>query len=267
MTTLQRLNDMSGRRVLITGGTGHLGRMMADTLAELGARIVALDLPGSDFASLENHLSLTWGVECCSIPCDLEVEEDRDNAISRIKDDGLGLSCLINNAAFVGTTGLEGWTSPFEQQTLSTWRRALEVNLTAPFHLAQAFTRELSLAKGGNIINITSIYGELAPDWKMYSGTSMGNPAAYSASKGGLQQLTRWLASTLSPGIRVNGICPGGLIRDQPAEFVQRYNSKTPLNRMAVVDDFRGAVSFLASDLSQYVTGQILKIEGGYGIW
>jgi NAD(P)-dependent dehydrogenase (short-subunit alcohol dehydrogenase family) len=267
MATLRELSDMSGRRVLITGGAGHLGRVMAETLAELGASIILLDRLGTQFENIQSDLMHQWNVSCVCIECDLESEEERNRAIQEIKSDGKELNCLINNAAFGGTTALEGWVTPFEKQSLATWRRALEVNLTAPFHFSQAFTPELREAKGGNIINITSIYGELGPDWRLYDDTKMGNPAAYGASKGGLAQLTRWLATTLAPDIRVNAISPGGVFRNQPEAFVKRYVSKTPLNRMAKVDDFRGAVAFLASDQSAYTSGQIISVDGGWNAW
>ena len=115
--------------------------------------------------------------------------------------------------------------------------------------------------------NIGSIYGDLGPDWRIYEGTQLANPAAYSASKGGLIQLTRWLATTIAPKIRVNTISPGGIYRGQPKDFVERYASKTPLGRMATEDDIRGAIGYLSSDLSRYVTGQNLKIDGGWSAW
>ncbi len=267
MTTLSELMNLRGRRALITGATGFLGRTIADTLGELGADLLLLDRPGSNFGLLGNQLNERWHVATRSLVCDLEIEEDRMAMIADVKADGLGLNILINNAAFVGTSNLQGWVAPFEEQTLDTWRRALEVNLTAAFHLCQAFTPEFRKAEGGNIINVTSIYGEYGPDWRMYEGTAMGNPAAYSASKGGLAQLTRWLATTLAPNIRVNAISPGGVFRNQSEKFVRRYEDRTPLARMATEDDFRGAVAFLASDLSQYVTGQILRVDGGWGEW
>jgi len=121
--------------------------------------------------------------------------------------------------------------------------------------------------EGANIINIASIYGEYGPDWRLYEGTDMSNPAAYGASKGGLIQFTRWLATTIGPHVRVNAISPGGIFRNQPKKFVSRYESKTPLARMATEDDFSGAVAYLASDLSKYVTGQILSVDGGWGVW
>ena len=156
---------------------------------------------------------------------------------------------------------------PFEEQTIDTWRRAIEVNLTATFHLCQAFAPELRLSKGGNIINIASIYGEYGPDMGLYEGTAMGNPAAYAASKGGLLQLTRWLATTMAPQVRVNAISPGGVFRNQPELFVERYISKTPLKRMATEDDFRGTVAYLATGMSSFVTGQTLRVDGGWGVW
>lgn len=259
--------NLRGRRALITGATGGLGRMMADTLAELGADLLLLDRPGSDLDALQEQVRATWSVECQPLQCDLESEAERLAMIAAVKSDGRGLEILINNAAFVGTSDLKGWVAPFEQQTLDTWRRAIEVNLTATFHLCQAFVPELRTSSHGSIINVASIYGEFGPDWRLYADTAMGNPAAYGASKGGVVQLTRWLASTISPHVRVNAISPGGVFRNQPAVFVQRYTDRTPLGRMATEDDFRGAVAYLASDLSRYVTGEIMRVDGGWGVW
>lgn len=265
--TFRQLSDLSGRRALITGATGALGRVMAHTLAEMGADLILVDRPESDFTNLERELSESWGIYPRSLICDLEIEDQRSRLIDQVNEDRLGLNILINNAAFVGTSGLSGWIDSFKHQSLETWRRAFEVNLTAAFHLCQAFSPGLSANANGNIINIASIYGEFGPDWSLYDGTPMGNPAAYGASKGGLIQLTRWLATTLGPKVRVNAISPGGVLRGQPELFVTRYIKRTPLARMASEDDFRGAVAYLASDLSSYVTGQILRVDGGWSIW
>jgi NAD(P)-dependent dehydrogenase (short-subunit alcohol dehydrogenase family) len=266
MSTIERLIDLRGRRVLITGATGALGSMMADTLAELGADLVLVDRPGASFEILQRELQERWQARSESFACDLESEAERLALVASVMGSDRHLDCLINNAAFVGASDLKGWTVPFEEQTLETWRRAMEVNLTAAFHLCQAFTPVLRNSKG-NIINVTSIYGEFGPDWRLYEATSMGNPAAYAASKGGLAQLTRWLATTLAPDIRVNAMSPGGVLRNQPKAFVKRYEDRTPLRRMATEGDFRGAIAFLASDLSQYVTGQVLRVDGGWGEW
>lgn len=267
MTTIAALMNLKGRRALITGALGGLGRMMADTLAELGADLVLVDRPGSDFGALQTELQQKWQVTTKALECDLESEGQRNALISGLQESGECLNILINNAAFVGSSNLVGWATPFEDQTLDTWRRAIEVNLTAAFHLCQGVTPLLKVACGSTIINIASIYGEHGPDWRLYEGTSMGNPAAYAASKGGLIQLTRWLSTTLAPQIRVNAISPGGVFRSQPDIFVKRYEQRTPLRRMATEDDYRGSVAFLASDMSKYVTGQVYSVDGGWGAW
>jgi NAD(P)-dependent dehydrogenase (short-subunit alcohol dehydrogenase family) len=267
MTTLTSLMSLKGRRVLITGGSGHIAIAMAETFAEIGADLILVDRQAAPLDELAARLSDTWGHKVTTHICDLEDETDRVAMIAAVEAEGAGLDVLVNNAAFVGTSGLHGWVVPFEQQSLDTWRRAFEVNLTTAFHLSQAFLPLLRANRRGSIINIGSIYGELGPDWSLYEGTQMGNPAAYGVSKGGLFQLTRWLASTIAPDVRVNAISPGGVARGQPESFVDKYVARTPMRRMAVEDDFRGAAAFLASDASAYVTGQVLRVDGGWGIW
>jgi len=264
---LNTLMDLRGKRALVTGASGCLGRVIADTLAELGADLVLVDRPGTDYATLIEALSRHPAIDVETADCDLEDQEQRNALVESVMAGGKGLDILVNNAAFVGTSGLQGWALPFEGQSVDTWRRAIEVNLTAVFDLCQKFTEPLRKSSGGSIVNIGSIYGVLGPNWGLYEGTAMANPAAYAASKGGVIQLTRWLATTLGPDIRVNCICPGGIARGQPAVFVERYEALTPLRRMATEDDFRGAIAFLASGMSAYVTGQNLLVDGGWSGW
>jgi NAD(P)-dependent dehydrogenase (short-subunit alcohol dehydrogenase family) len=267
MTTLASLMSLAGRRALITGAAGHIGRVMAETLAELGADLVLVDRPAVTYGTLVEDLRSRWKVTVETTPCDLELEGERRRLVQDLERQDRGLNILINNAAFVGTSDLQGWVTAFEAQSVETWRRALEVNLTAVFDLAKGLTPLLRRSTGASIVNIGSTYGFSGPDHRLYEGTPMGNPAAYAASKGGVIQLTRWLATTLAPDIRVNAISPGGVFRNQPTVFVQRYEARTPLGRMAVEDDLRGAVAFLASDLSRYVTGHNLPVDGGWGVW
>lgn len=267
MSSLGELMNMSGRRALVTGAAGGLGRVMSETLAEMGADLVLVDLPDTGLADLASSFTERYGVKVETEQCNLEVSDQRNALAIRVLEHQGKLDVLVNNAAFVGTSGLEGWSDSFENQTVETWRRALEVNLTSVFHLCQLFTPALRSSHCGSIVNIGSIYGEYGPDWSLYEGTSMANPAAYGASKGGVIQFTRWLATTLSPTVRVNAISPGGVSRNQPESFIKRYESHTPLRRMATEDDFRGVIAYLASDMSTYVTGQILRVDGGWGVW
>ncbi len=267
MTTLATLMSLTGRRALITGGAGHIAVALAETFAEQGADLVLVDLDQDRLDQLGSQLTDRFGICVTSHVCDLEDEGARNRLIEAEFAGGKRLDILVNNAAFVGSSSLEGWAVPFEDQSVETWRRAFEVNLTAMFHLCQAFAPALRQTGHGSIINIGSIYGEVGPDWGLYEGTTMANPAAYAASKGGVFQFTRWLATTVAPDIRVNAISPGGVARGQPDSFVDRYVARTPLRRMAHENDLRGAAAYLASDASAYVTGQAIRVDGGWGIW
>lgn len=257
-----------GGRVLVTGAAGGIGRRLAIGFAELDAELVLVDGPGVDWEPARTELLSRAGRPVSFLHCDLEDQAARQHLIDRQVGQTEPLVALVNNAAFVGTSGLSGWTEPFRRQSVDTFRRALEVNLTAVFHLCQGLAPSLSRAGGGGaIVNIGSIYGVLGPDWGLYEGTTMSNPAAYAASKGGVIQLTRWLATTLAPAVRVNAVSPGGILRGQPQEFIQRYEQRTPLGRMGNEDDVVGAVLHLAGGWSRYTTGQHLLVDGGWSAW
>ena len=240
---------------------------MAEALAELGADIVVLDNKEEIVKKQAQKIQNDFKVRTLPLALDL-ANDDQVRGVAQLVVKELGrLDILINCAAFVGTSDLKGWITPFLEQQADTWRQALDVNLTAPFVLTQACTEALKKSEHGSVINVGSTYGVMGPDMSLYEGTQMGNPAGYAASKGGLIQLTRWLSTVLAPSIRVNSISPGGVWRNQPESFVNRYVERTPLKRMASEEDFKGAVAFLASDLSLYVTGQNLMVDGGWTIW
>jgi NAD(P)-dependent dehydrogenase (short-subunit alcohol dehydrogenase family) len=262
--SISDLMSLTGKRALITGSTGGIGQEIALAIAELGGDLILVDRPNTDYSQIIQTISDNYQIDVECIDCDLENENSRIDLINKVIESKKNLDILVNNAAFVGESNLDGWSENFSKQSIKTWRRALEVNLTAPFHLSQAFTPLLKKQNNGSIVNIASIYGTNAPDYSLYMGTSMGNPAGYSVSKAGLIQLTKWLATTVSPEIRVNSISPGGVLRNQPHKFVERYKSKTPLGRMATEIDFKGAIVYLVSDLSKYVTGQNLIVDGGW---
>ena len=267
MATIKDLSSLQGRVAILTGATGGLGMAISDALAEMGANLILVDRVESDLVELARSLEAHWGCEASYFQCDLESQAERENFINLILAKYSSIDVLINNAAFVGESNLSGWNTAFEGQSIETWRRAIEVNLTAPFYLTQSLSPLLRASSHSNVVNIGSIYGKYGPDWSLYEGEEMGNPAAYAASKGGLLQLTRWLATTLAPEIRVNAISPGGIARKQPQKFVDRYKDKTPLKRMATEEDLKGAIAYLCTDLSAYVTGQCLDVDGGWGIW
>ena len=254
--------SLSGRKILVTGAAGHLGRALCEYFVSDGAIVFAVDLNEKGLASLESGLKTAEG-SFFAFVTDLSDEEQRTGLVEQLGAQTESLDGAVFAAAFVGSSDLEGWAVDFAHQSVSTWRKALELNLTAPFHLTQLLEPLLTKGSGPSIVNIGSIYGSIGPDWSLYEGLDMSNPAAYAASKGGLIQLTRWLASTLAPDIRVNMVSPGGISRGQDATFIERYSRKTPLARMATEHDMVGQVVYLLSGAASYVTGQNITIDGG----
>jgi NAD(P)-dependent dehydrogenase (short-subunit alcohol dehydrogenase family) len=246
------LADLAGRRALVAGGAGHIGRACVETLTELGAAAVVVD-----------RIDAGDG----SIVADLTVEGEARAAVRSAVERLGGLDVLVHAAALVGTDDLAGWSVPFAEQSVEAWDAALRTNLTSAFVLVHEARAALATSGRGSVIFFGSIYGVVGPDARLYEGTSMANPAAYGASKGGLLQLVRYLATTLAPDVRVNAISPGGIDRGQPAAFQERYRACAPLRRMATEEDVKGAVAYLSSDLSAYVTGHNLVVDGGWTAW
>lgn len=265
MRKVAELLDLTGRVALVTGGAGHIGLAICEALAENGCALAVLDRDAA--ASSWQQVASRFDVRTRYFEVDLEDELATRLAVADVVQDFGRLDILVNNAAFVASNDLTGWATAFAKQDVHTWRRALEVNLTAALVLCQAAAPALAVSGHGSIVNLASIYGVLGPDWRLYDGTSMGNPAAYATSKGGLIQLSRWLATTLAPNVRVNSISPGGVARGQPQEFVARYEARTPLGRMATEEDLKGIVALLASDAAAYITGQDILVDGGWSAW
>lgn len=267
MKRISELMSLKGRVAVITGGAGYIGSAMAEALAELGANIVIVDISLESCSLVCEKISKDYNADTLPLAADLAHEDQIRLIPQHVTDRFNRLDILVSCAAFGGTSKLPGWITPFEDQSIDTWKKAMDVNLTAAFVLTQACTSALRMSGHGSVINIASIYGLMGPDMHLYEGTSMGNPAAYAASKGGLLQLTRWLATVLAPDVRVNAITPGGVSRGQPEDFQAKYIDRTPLKRMAIEEDFKGAVAYLASDLSSYVTGQNIIVDGGWTAW
>ncbi len=266
MRTIKQLQDMSGYWALITGGAGHVGRTAAHALLELGAKVILLDRDPRYLAKIHKEVfDDSADVHC--VCCELSDEQAIYAAMKEVEALTKGrLNVLINNAAFVGTDKLTGWCVPFEKQSFDTFKACLDVNLSAPFLLSQLAYELMKQTESPcrSIINISSIYAVVGPQMDMYAGTEMGNPAAYAASKAGLMQLTNWMAANVAPHVRVNNIVLGGIERGQPQSFLDKYNSKVPMQRMATEEDVKGAIAYLSSQLSNYMTGQSLYLDGGW---
>lgn len=267
MSTLAELSDLTGRSALLTGGAGHIGLSVAEALLELGADVAILDRDPDACQKRAELLGRGSRRKVVPVACDLE-DEEATRAAARASIDSLGgLDVLIHCAAYTGSTRREGWHVAFEEQGVDALTGAVRVSPTAAFILTQEARKALAAQRRGSVIFFGSIYGMVGPDMRLYEGTSMSNSAGFAIAKGGILQLTRYLATVLAPDVRVNAITPGGVWRNQPAAFVDRYVARTPMGRMAREEDFKGAIAFLASDLSAYVTGQNLVVDGGWTAW
>lgn len=263
MRSISELSRLDGRAALVVGGAGHVGLAACEALAELGARVAVLD---KDAAACRRRAAALPG-GALAIPCDLSDEAATRRAVREATKRLGGLDILVHAAAFVGTSKLAGWAEPFARQSTKAFDAALRVNLTSAFTLIQEASPALARSGKGSVILFSSIYGLVGPDMSLYAGTKMANPAGYGASKGGLVQLTRHLSTVLAPRVRVNAVSPGGIERGQPEAFRKRYAARAPLARLAAEEDLKGAVAYLASDLSAYVTGHDLVVDGGWTAW
>lgn len=264
--TVHNLLRLDGKTALITGAGGHIGKAIANAFAELGANVALLDC-NAGVAKVSDNIAAAHGTRTMALQLDVADDKALRNVPKRIADELGGLDILVNNAAFAGDKSLTGWAVPFAQQSVESWRSALDVNLTAAFSLSQASAGLLARSGTGSIINMSSIYGVVGPNNALYEGTKMGNPVAYGASKGGLIQLTRYLSTELAPHVRANAISPGGIWRNQEQQFIERYERLTPMRRMGKEEDLVGAAVFFASEMSAYVTGQNLLVDGGWTVW
>ncbi len=247
---------MTGRTALVVGGAGHLGRVACQVLTEQGAEVASADLT----ADPRTLAAQTFEV-------DLHDEDATRALVPTVLERFGRLDVLVHCAAYTGANALAGWATEFEDQSVAAWDRAHRVNTTSAFVLAQAARDALGSHGSGSIVLVSSIYATLAPDFRVYRGTGMHSPAGYGVSKAGLAQLMRYLSTLLAPTVRVNAMSPGGVWRDQPTAFVERYEHGTPLARMATEEDVAGAIAYLASDLSAYVTGIDLVVDGGRSVW
>jgi NAD(P)-dependent dehydrogenase (short-subunit alcohol dehydrogenase family) len=234
----------------------------------MGAKVSITDVDANACKSRVEELSRSFGSERISaIPADLSDEQQIRRMVREATDRMGGLGILIHCAAYVGTTRVARWAVPFAEQSLDAFEAAMRIAVGSAFVAVQEGFNPLVDSGHGSVIFLGSIYGITGPDLRLYERTSMTTPAGYGASKGGLLQLTRYLATILAPNIRVNSISPGGIQRNQPLSFQERYISRTPLARMATEEDLKGAVTYLASDLSAYVTGHNLVVDGGWTAW
>lgn len=240
---------LKNRIIIVTGGNGLIGKAIVDEIILEGGFCVNFDINQDTTNDLSN------------VYCDITNEDSIRNAISLVIEKYNRIDGLVNNAY----PRTQDWGNKFEDIELASWRQNVDWQMNSYFFMSQQVAIQMFKQQSGSIVNIASIYGVVAPDFSIYEGTNMTVPAAYSAIKGGLVNLTRYMASYLGPkGINVNSVSPGGIYNSQNKIFVSNYEKKVPMQRMASSEDISPTVAFLLSDKSSYITGQNIIIDGGW---
>ncbi|MDQ0194836.1 SDR family oxidoreductase [Paenibacillus wynnii] len=265
--------SLHGKTAIVTGGVGILGRRFCSGLAEFGAQVAVVDLDEQAVSGFAAELQKMYGVKALGVGCDVSSLTQVQTMIRKVVD-GLGGVHILHNNAASKSENLEAFFAPFEDYSLEQWREIMAVNLDGMFLVAQAAGKQMiAQGSGGSIIQTSSIYGIVGPDQRIYEGSKymgrpINTPAVYSASKAAIIGLTRHLSAYWAHyGIRVNNLIPGGNESGQNDQFITRYSARVPMGRMGQPDEMVGALIYLASDASSYVTGQSLIIDGGLSVW
>jgi NAD(P)-dependent dehydrogenase (short-subunit alcohol dehydrogenase family) len=275
--SLPTLFDLNGRAAIVTGGAGLLGSEFCKTLVEAGAKVVIADLDDIAAGRLAANLNKDSraGDRVLAVRTDVTDPASVQAMVEAAMQAFGRLDILVNSAAldpkFDPDHSAGPQSSAFEEYPLHAWRQALEVNLTGAFLCCQAAVRPMLDQGGGVIVNLCSIYGLAAPDQRMYQQEGKPpqyKPAYYSVTKAGILGLTQYLAAYYAGrNIRVNALSPGGVFNGHDADFVKAYSARAVMGRMAHKDEMNGALLFLVSDASAYMTGANLVVDGGWTAW
>lgn len=268
---LAALFDLTGRVAIVTGGAGFLGSQFCRTLTQAGARVVVADIAYDRAKKLANSL----GENAMAASTDITSPESVQNMVRQTLERFGRVDILVNNAALdpkFDQQKKQGHpTGAFEDFPLEAWQQALDVNLTGTFLCCQAAVQPMLQQGKGVIVNMASIYGMSGPDQRIYAlpgQSEFYKPVYYSVTKAGILGLTRYLATYYAgKNIRVNALSPGGVYNHHDPAFVEAYAARTVLGRMANEDELNGALLFLVSDASSYMTGANLIVDGGWTAW
>ncbi len=264
--------DLSGKVALVTGAAGILGPYFCHALADHGATIAVIDIDQAKAKQLATDLERTYKCRAAAFDVDVSDAGAVRQLVEAVESELGPVDILHNNAASKGKA-LDAFFETTELFDAATWKEIMAVNLDGAFFMAREIGGRMAQRGGGSIIQTASIYGVVGPDQRIYEGSDylgrqINTPAVYSASKAGIVGLTRYLATYWGDkGVRVNTLTPGGVSSGQNDVFEAKYSARIPLGRMAQPDDMTGALIFLASDASRYVTGQNIIVDGGLTAW
>jgi NAD(P)-dependent dehydrogenase (short-subunit alcohol dehydrogenase family) len=272
-SSYKSLFDLTGKTAVVTGAVGILGQRFCRGLAEFGAQVAVVDLDPERCTAFAKELETDYGISALGVACDVSDPTSVPEMVSRVVSRFGAIHVLHNNAASK-SSDLGAFFATTEQYSLSEWRKIMSVNVDGMFLVAQTVGSQMQKqGTGGSIIQTASIYGIVSSDKRIYEGSlylgrQISNPAVYSTSKAAVVGLTRYLAANWGDmGIRVNALVPAGVESGQNETFKARYSARVPMGRMAEADEMVGALVYLASDASSYVTGHCLVVDGGLSAW
>ena len=257
---------------VVTGACGKLGPIWVEALVEAGARVAALELPGAKASAAFESLATNAGNRVLRFDCDITSRASIDAAAASVQA-AFGLpTVLVNNAGIDQPPDSPGGRHHLKDLPIDQFRKMVEVNLLGTFQVTQVFGAMMAGNGGGSVINIGSLYASVSPDPHFYDHLAGNAPfiksPAYGASKAGVVSLSKFFATHWADaGIRVNTLSPGGVLAGQDEQFKAKYHARVPLRRMAVAEDLKGPLVFLASPASSYVTGHELRVDGGFTAW
>ena len=264
--TNTNLFDLSGKIIILTGGSGFLGTQYAEALCQVNANVVIADINIEESQKLSIELTKKYNSQVMAIKTNLNSRQSIKNLVSKVVRKFGKIDVLINNASF--RENKKELSMPFENYPLSNWNNVISVNLTGMFLCCQEVGKIMQKQKFGNIINISSIYGVVGADQRIYGKSRINSSVSYAVTKSAILNLTRYLASYWNrKNIRVNSLTLGGVENNQDKEFIKNYSYRTMIGRMADKKDYVGAIIFLASDASSYMTGSNLIVDGGWTAW
>lgn len=266
------LFELQGKTAVVTGGSGKLGTYWIKVLLEYGARVAVLDIKENNSTD-ESAVVMSEGekhVRFYSV--DITSKNDVSKVLEQIKTDFVRVDILVNNAGIDSVPNLNNTTYLLEDFPGEIMKKVFDVNILGAVYCMQVFGKHMIENGGGSIINIGSLYASVSPDKKMYDHMPCDPPfikqPAYGASKFALLGLTKYFATHWAEfGVRVNMLSPGGIEGDQSEEFKAKFINRVPLKRMGVAEDLYGPLIFLASSASRYVTGENLRVDGGFTAW
>ena len=272
MKLVNKLFSLEGKTIVVAGGAGQIGFAFCQILADAGANVAIADLDSTMAKNKLDNLDskVTEAINVYSL--DVTDESNVRSVLKEIRDDLGPIYGLINSFHYKGNSRKldtsSNFFADFENYPLEAWNAVNDVNLRGTFLMCRESITYFKESKGGVIVNISSTYGNVSPNKSIYGSSGINSPVAYAASKSGIINLSRYLATHLSDlNIRVNVLSPGGVFNNQTDEFVEKYNALTPLKRMAKPEDYQGPILFLMSSASSYMTGANLCVDGGWTAW